>query len=89
MTALVDSLRADQSAALFGERWMEASQLQNAILVILEASGGAEPEGLSMRVVSEIRNICQRLYRWHRNRGSDERAARFRTYVDNMTSLMQ
>ena len=89
MKALVDNLRADQNAALSGERWMEASQLQNAIMVILEASRGAEPEGLSMRVVSEIRNICQRLYRWHRNRGSDERAARLRTYVDDMTSLMQ
>ena len=89
LPALLDNLRVDQYAALAGERWMEASQLQNAIMVILEASGGAEPEGLSVRVVVEIRNVCQRLHRWHRNRGSDERAERFRTYVENMTSLMQ
>ena len=54
MTTLLESLRTDQNAALAGERWMEASQLQNAIMVILEASGGAEPEGLSMRVAVEV-----------------------------------
>ena len=79
----------DQNVALAGERWTEASELQRAIMCLLEASTGAEPEGMSMQVITTIRNACQRLYRWHRNRGSDERLARFQMYVQNMTNLMQ
>lgn len=62
--------------------------LRRAIMCLLESSTGAEPEGMSMRVVTTIRNVCQRLHRWHRNRGSDERAERFQMYVQNMTNLM-
>ena len=82
-TTLLENLRLDQNIALAGERWTEASELQRAIMCLLEPTTGAEPEGmsrdsltpgtgcsgLSPRVVMTIRNVCQRLYRWHRNRG--------------------
>ena len=88
-TTLLENLRLDQNIALAGERWTEASELQRAIMCLLKASTGAEPEGMSMQVITTIRNVCQRLYRWHRNRGSDERSERFQMYVQNMTNLMQ
>lgn len=88
MSTLLDNMRVDQTLAFSGERWTEASQIQQAIICLLEATTGPSPEGMSMEVVSTIRNVFQRLYRWHRNRGSDQRAGRFQTYVQNMTNLM-
>ena len=87
-TILLDNLRKDQNNALAGERWHESSQLQQAIVVLPEATSGPNAEGLLMRVLTLIRNICQRLQRYHRNRGLDERADRFRLYVTDMQSLM-
>lgn len=54
----------------------------------MEATSETELEGMSMRVTREIRGVFQRLHRWHRNRGSDERAERYRQYVEDMASLM-
>ena len=88
-TALLENMRMDQNAALAGERWLEANQIQQAIMVLLEATSGPEPEGLTMEVTTQIRNVFQRLFRWHRNRGSDERAERFQRYVQDMHGLMQ
>ena len=88
MSTLLDNMRVDQTLAFSGERWTEASQIQQAIICLLEATTGPSPEGMSMEVVSTIRNVFQRLYRWHRNRGSDQRTGRFQTYVQNMTNLM-
>lgn len=88
MSTLLDNMRVDQTLAFSGERWTEASQIQQAIICLLEATTGPSPEGMSMEVVSTIHNVFQRLYRWHRNRGSDQRAGRFQTYVQNMTNLM-
>jgi len=85
---LLDNLRKDQNNALAGERWYEASQLQQAIVTLLDATSGPNPEGLSMRVITAVRNIGQRLYRYHRNRGLDERAERFYKYVTDMQSMM-
>jgi hypothetical protein len=53
----------------------------------LDASAG--PEGLTMEVTNRIRNVFQRLYRYHRNRGHDDRRDRFRLYVENMDNLMR
>jgi hypothetical protein len=88
-TILLDNLRRDQNNALAGERWNESSQLQQAIVTLLEATSGPNAEGLSMRVLALVRNICQRLYRYHRNRGLDERAEKIRLYVTDMQSLMR
>ena len=88
LAALLDNLRRNQNIALSTERWTDTSQLQQAIVAVLDATTGPEPEGLSMRVATGVRNVCQRLYRWYRNRGSEERAERSRAYVENMWSLM-
>jgi hypothetical protein len=86
---LLENMRLDQNAALAAERWLEANQIQQAIMVLLEATSGPEPEGLSVNVARQIRNVFQRLFRWHRNRGSDEKAERFQRYVQDMHGLMQ
>ena len=86
---LLENMRLDQNVAIASERWPESSQIQQAILILLEATSGEEPEGLSMGVVTQIRNVFQRLMRWHRNRGLDEPQERFRQYVENMQSLMR
>ena len=39
-TILLDNLRRDQNNALAGERWNESSQLQQAIVTLLEATSG-------------------------------------------------
>ena len=59
--------------------------IQQAICLVLDSSLS---EGFSTRIANEIRNIFQRLYRVHRNRGDDERRDRFRLYVEDMQSLM-
>ena len=88
-TALLENMRLDQNAALAAERWLEANQIQQAIMVLLEATSGPEPEGLTLNVTTQIRNVFQRLFRWHRNRGSDERAERYQRYIQDMHGLMQ
>ena len=80
---LVENLRRDQNISLAAERWTEASQLQTAIMMVIDATstGGT---GTTMDVVTVVRSICQRLFRFHCNRGLDERAERFQTYVTDM-----
>ena len=68
---------------------MEANQIQSAIAAVLDATAGSEPEGLSMRVLREVRGVFQRLYRTHRNRGSDERRDRYIIFVEDINSLLQ
>ena len=80
-TALLENLRRDQKDALAVERWTQANQIQQAIVVLFDATAGPHPEGLSMQVLTTIRNIFQRLYRHHRNRGLDETTERLQTYV--------
>ena len=75
--------------ALGSEPWTGANQIQIAFATVLDATAGSEPEGLSMRVLREVRGVFQRLYRTHRNRGSDERRDRHKTYVENINSLLQ
>ena len=85
MEALLQNMRVDQNQALAAERWHEASMIQQAICLVLDST---LTEGFSTRISNEIRNIFQRLYRFHRNRGDDERRDRFRLYVEDMQSLM-
>lgn len=87
--ALLENMRWDQNVALTNERWMDASQIQSEISTLIDATAGDNPEGLSTRVVRDIRNVClPAVFRTHRNRGSDERMERFRVYVENIASLM-
>ena len=89
MLNLLQNMRNDQNIALLAEIWNDSNQIQQAIVLLLDATEGDAPEGMSMRVVEGIRNVFQRLYRYHRNRGSDERRDRFRRYVQDMDSLMR
>ena len=89
ITALLENVRRDLNIALQAERWTESNQLQGAVNILLDATNGPNPEGLSMRVVRDVRNIFQRLFRIHRNRGLEERRDRLRVYVEDMNSLMQ
>ena len=57
VTNLMNNMRMDQNAALAAQRWSEASQIQCAIVLLLDATSGPEPEGLSMVVVQQIRAI--------------------------------
>ena len=45
--------------ALSNERWMDASQIQSEISTLIDATAGDNPEGLSTRVVRDIRNVFQ------------------------------
>ena len=85
METLLQNMRVDQNQALAAERWHEANMIQQAICLVLDST---LTEGFSTRISNEIRNIFQRLYRFHRNRGDDERRDRFRLYVEDMQSLM-
>jgi hypothetical protein len=83
---LLHNMRSDQNAALAREMWHDASEIQHAIVAALEASSTSA--GLTTETVNRIRNVFQRLYRYHRNRGSDERRDRYRLYVEDMDSMM-
>ena len=87
---LLQHMRNDQNRiALAAESGSESNEIQHAIVLVLDATARPEPEGMSMRVTNGIRNVFQRLHRYHRNRGQDERRARFRLYVESMESLMR
>ena len=89
MENLMNSMRRDQNTALANERWGDASEIQQGIMVLLDASQGEHPRGMTMEVVTNVRNIFQRLWRRARNRGSAERADAYRRYVDDMHGIMR
>ena len=88
LQTLLGNIRADQNIALAAGQYSDADQLQQAIMVMLDFSAGPNSEGLSVEAMQRIRSIFQRLHRYHRNRRSDERAERFRLYVENIAALM-
>ena len=47
------------------------------------------PDGLSENGLTKVRHTLQRFFRYHRSRGSDERAQRFGWYVDDIAALMR
>ena len=80
-------MRADQNIALAAECFNQANQIQHGIMILVDATSGPNPEGLAESVMQRIRELFQRLYRFHRNRGSDEREERFQVNVQNMEKL--
>ena len=86
---LINAMRADQNIALARELWDDSAQIQSAIMVLLNATAGANPIGMSMEVITEVRNVFQRLWRRSRNRNQTDRAETYRRYVDDMHSLMK
>ena len=81
-------MRRDQKSVVAGERWEEANQVQQGILILLDSITGANRERLSMDVTTKTRNVFQRLFPYHCNGGPDERAGRFRACVEDMQSMM-
>ena len=87
-TTLLENLRLDQSVAVSNGWHNDASNIQQAMMILLESSADANAGGLEMETLNRIRNIFQRFFRFHRNRGSDERSQRYRLYVENIAGLM-
>ena len=58
---LLEHMRRDLNIALNNERWTEANTSQGTTTTLLDATTGSDPEGLSMRVVRDVRNIFQRV----------------------------
>ena len=88
MDTLMEAMRREQNDALAAELWYEASQIQGAIMLVLEASGGSTATGMNTEVVTGIRNVFQRIWRRARNRGWTTRAANYRGYIDDMHGIM-
>ena len=86
--ALLENLGLDQSVAVSNGWHNDASNIQQAMMILLESSADANAGGLGMETLNHIRNIFQRLFRFHRNRGSDEKSQRYRLYVENIAGLM-
>lgn len=57
-------------------------------MLVLEASGGSTPTGMTTGIVTGIRNVCQKIWRRARNRGWTTRAANYRRYIDDMHGIM-
>ena len=70
------------------KNFRDADEIQNAIMCILNAIGGPTREGFTDRVITEVTNIFQRLYRRARNEGRMNHAEVYRGYVDEMYQRM-
>ena len=82
-------MRLDQNVAVSNGLHNDASNIQQAMMNLLASSADANAGGLGMETLNRIRNIFQRLFRFHRNGGSDERSQRYRRYVEDMAGLME
>ena len=71
MTTLLESTRGHQNEALAHDLYYDASQMQQAIMTVLNASPGSRPTGMSMPVVTSIQRVFQRFHRYARNRGRE------------------
>ena len=89
MEALISRMRTDQNAALAAELWNDASQIQAAIIHVLDASSGPSPTGMTTEVVTKVMDVFRNLWRLARNSGRTERATAYQRYVDDMNGLMQ
>eukprot|EP00435_Cladocopium_sp_Y103_P008378 s145_g2.t1 len=58
---LLQHMRNDQNISLGNGQRNDAAQIQEAIVLILEATSGREPEEMSKRVLTGIRAVFQRL----------------------------
>ena len=89
MARLRDRLRGEINRCLREEQWRDASDLQSGVMSLIEAMGGRPPEGMSMRVMTNIHNMFQRLYRRARNSGRSENAQSYLRYVEDMNAMMR
>ena len=89
MKVLVERMEVHVNTALAQELWYEASQMQQAIMIVLDASSGNPPTGMSMEVVQNPRGVFQRLYRYSRNHGGGVMIDIYRQYIDDMYRMMQ
>ena len=88
LETLCNRLRDHLNEMLAQENYRDADQIQTAIMCILNAIGGPTREGFTDRVITEVRNIFQRLFRRARNEGRLNHAEVYRGYVDEMFHRM-
>lgn len=69
MQNLLDRIKVHQSSALAQELWYETAQMQQAVIILLDACSGNPPTGMTMEVIQSLRGVFQRLYTYSRNRG--------------------
>ena len=89
MTTLLESMRGHQNEALAQDVYYDASQMQQAIMTVLNASSGSRSTGMSMPVVTSIQGVFQRLHRYARNRGCEFKADFYQRYVSDLNGIMQ
>ena len=89
MKILVERMKVHVNQALAQELWYEASQIQQGIMIVLNASSGSAPEGMSMNVVQNLRGVFQRLYRYSRNRGGGTLTEVYQQYIDDVYHMMR
>ena len=89
MSTLLDSMRNDQNEALAQDLYYDASQMQQAMMTVLNASSGSRPTGMTMPVVTSIRGVFQRLHRYARNRGREHMSEIYQRYVNDLNGIMQ
>ena len=89
MARLRDRLRDEINRCLREEQWRDASDLQGSVMTLIAAMGGRPPEGMSMRVMTNIHNMFQRLYRRARNSCRNDNAQSYLRYVEDMNAMMR
>ena len=82
-------MRNHQNEALAQDLYYDASQMQQAIMTVLNASSGSRPTGTTMPVVTSIRGVFQRLHRYARNRGREYMPDIHQRYVNGFHEIMQ
>ena len=90
----MEALRAEQSVALAREVWEDATQMQGALITVLDASAGVRPIGMTMDVITSVGGVCQRLFkrirnRGENNRGENNRAGAYLRYVEDLHGIMR
>ena len=90
----MEAMRAEQSVALAREVWEDATQMQGALITVLDASAGVRPIGMTMDVITSVGGVCQRLFkrirnRGENNRGENNRAGAYLRYVEDLHGIMR
>ncbi|CAL1131394.1 unnamed protein product [Cladocopium goreaui] len=67
--------------------YYDASQMQQAIMTVLNASSGSRPTGTTMPVVTSIRGVFQRLHRYARNRGREHMSEIYQRWPEILSAL--
>jgi hypothetical protein len=85
----MEAMRAEQNVALAREAWKDATQIQGALITVLDASAGVRPIGMTMDVITSVGGVCQRLFKRIRNRGENNRAGAYLRYVEDLHGIMR